>query len=63
MQTPNLPLQIASGILLAVVVVWVFRLGAMAYQKRDFQTAFFAFTLSAMFGGSLILAGLGVLSW
>lgn len=63
MQTPNLPLQIASGILLAVVVVWFFRLGIAHAQRRDWQSAFLTLGPTCLVGGGLILAGLGLVSW
>lgn len=61
--TPPLPMEIASGILLAVVIVWVFRIGVSLYHKGQYVPAFLALVNCALFGGGLILAGLGVVSW
>ena len=63
MDTALLPLQVASGILLAVIIVWVFKLGLALAQKGEFQSAMFAFVPAALMGGGLILAGLGLVGW
>lgn len=63
MDATILPLQVASGILLAVIVVWAFRLGLSLAHKGQWQWAFLAFAPTALMGGGLILAGLGLVSW
>lgn len=63
MNEPILSLQIASGILMAVVIVWVFKLGVAHFQRGDYSFAFYAFAPAVLLGGGLILAGVGLVSW
>jgi hypothetical protein len=63
METALLPLQVASGILIAVTLVWFFRLGLALAQKGEWQWAMFAFIPTGLVGGGLILAGLGLVVW
>lgn len=63
MENALLPLQVASGILIAVVIVWVFKHGIALWQRGDYGFAFFAFAPALLFGGGLIFAGLGLVAW
>lgn len=63
MDTALLPLQVASGILIAVTLVWFFRLGLTFAQKGEWQWAVFTFVPTCLLGGGLILAGAGLVAW
>lgn len=57
---PHLPLQIASGILIAYVVLWLCRSTVNILKRKDYQMGIPALLLSAALGGGLVLAGLGM---
>lgn len=58
-----LSLQIASGILIAAAIMFVFRLGLGCWQRGDYPMAIGCHLFTAVFGGILIFAGLGVVPW
>lgn len=58
-----LPLQIASGILIAVVIVWVFKHGVTAAQRGEWLNAALSIAVAVLFGGGLIAAGTGLVGW
>ena len=60
LELAHLPLQIASGILIAALVMALFRWCVEKFRERDMQTAVPAGVLVALLGGGLILAGLGL---
>lgn len=60
---PPLPIEIASGILIAVAIVWLFRIGVNHYQRGEFSYAFLTMVNVALFGGGIILAGIGLVDW
>lgn len=58
-----LPLEIASGILIAVVILWIGRFALLSWGKGDRLMAFLCGVMFAQIGGGLILAGLGLVPW
>lgn len=56
----HLPLQIASGILVAAVVLLLARVAFALWQRERHEAATLCGFFSALFGLSLILAGLGI---
>ena len=64
MNEPNLSLQIAAGILIAMGIIYLFRLAFTLWNDRDsrgLSLALFMFT--GLIGGGLILAGFDPAWW
>ena len=59
----TLPLEVASGILIAATIMWMMRCVLILWRKDDAGMAILLFILTAQLGGGLILAGLGVWSF
>lgn len=59
----TLSLQIAGGILLAVAVVALFKFAVARFVAKDYQMALPALALSALLGGGMMLASLGVVAY
>ena len=59
----NLPLQIASGILIAATVMAGFRYAVFLARRGDWGLAVPAGLFIAVMGGGLVLAGLGTIPW
>jgi hypothetical protein len=56
-------LQIAAGILIAAIVMALAKLTARLYSQGNYQMAFWVGVNVALFGGALILAGMGTIAW
>jgi hypothetical protein len=61
--TDILPLQVASGVLIAALVIFAFRyIVALAHRGRMVEALFLSVPLVLM-GGALIAAGLGIVAY
>ncbi|MGR3525058.1 MAG: hypothetical protein ACU0CT_03550 [Paracoccaceae bacterium] len=58
-----LPLQIASGILIAALVMFMARSALVWWGKGDATMALFLLVPASLIGGILIFAGLGLVAW
>lgn len=58
-----LPLQIASGILIAALVMFMARSALVWWSKGDAGMALMLLVPASLIGGSLIFAGLGLVAW
>lgn len=63
MDATDLPVLIASGILLAAMVLFGVKSAAIFFKRGDLSAAFFVAVPTALIGGGLILAGLGFIAW
>ncbi len=59
-EVPHLPLQIASGIVLAFIAIWLFRSAVELIKRKDYGLGGPAFILASLIGGGLVLTGLGL---
>lgn len=62
-QPESLPLLIASGVLLAALAMFGVRCSFAFARREEWAAAFWVGAASCLFGGTLILAGLGFISW
>lgn len=63
MDTPPLPLEIASGILIAAGIVYMVSYARRLWDAGDGNLAIGVWLLFGGFGAAFIMAGLGVLPW
>lgn len=59
----NLSLQVASGILIAAIVMTMTRYWFHTVREKDWGMAYALGAFLIIFGGGLILAGLGTIQW
>ncbi len=60
---PPLALEVASGILIAYLVVFFAKSAMAHWQRGESNMAIAIGALVAFVGGGLILAGMGTISW
>ncbi len=63
MPSEILSLQVAAGILIAAAIMALARLSFRLAAKGDYGLAFWVGLPVAVFGGALILAGMGTIAW
>ena len=63
MEIEHLPLQIASGILIAATVMFAFRYAFVLWREDEKSGAIMVWLASIVGGGALIAAGIGLASW
>ena len=63
MTEPPLALEVASGILIAYLVVALAKYSVACWREGDGNTAILSGALVAFIGGGLVLAGMGTISW
>lgn len=63
MKPDILSLQIASGILIAALIITIALYAAHTFRQRDWWMCLLATNATLLLGGGLIAAGLGIVSW
>ena len=63
MTEPPLALEVASGILIAYLVVASAKYAVAQWREGDGNMAVLYGAFTALIGGTLVLAGMGTISW
>lgn len=61
--SPPLALEVASGILIAFLVIYFAHFTTVLWEKGDGNMAILLGACVAFIGGILVLAGMGTISW
>lgn len=60
---PNLSLQVAAGILIAWIVIFIAKYSAHCWKNDEPNMGLLTGAFAAFIGGGLVLAGMGIIGW